>query len=287
MSESSLFHGNMVNSRRVIYTPSLFARSSLLYLQETGTLRAREPHTSSRAHLPSYLCFLVLRGAGRLDYQKHSYRLRAGDCVFIDCRSGYAHTTAEDLWELQWVHFDGSAMPGIYEKYLERGGSAVFHPEDAGAFSSCLDSLYRCASGQDYLRDMHINQHLSALLTILMENSWNPEQAGDRALRQGNLLQIRQYIDEHYSEALSLESIAERFFMSKQYLARIFRQQYGISVGTCIRQARISKAKELLRFTDMPVSEIGEVVGISDSNYFSRYFLKTEGCSPTEYRRRW
>ena len=72
-----------VTSERVIYTASDFARSSLLSLQETGTLSALKPHTSSRSNLDSYLYFTVLSGSGRLTYGGETYELRAGDSVFL------------------------------------------------------------------------------------------------------------------------------------------------------------------------------------------------------------
>ena len=50
---------------------------------------------------------------------------------------------------------------------------------------------------------------------------------------------------------------------------------------------RITRAKQLLRFTDMTVDEIGVAVGMADANYFSRMFRKVEGSSPREYRKQW
>ena len=82
-----------VRSSRIIYTPSVFARSSLLHLQETGTLQALHPHKSERSGLHSCLFFTVLSGTGRLVYEGGAHELQAGDCVFIDCRKPYSHET--------------------------------------------------------------------------------------------------------------------------------------------------------------------------------------------------
>lgn len=79
------------------------------------------------------------------------------------------------LWSLQWCHFYAPSLPAIYEKYKERGGSPVFHPDDSAPFTTILTDLYSLASTSDYIRDMRINESLSALLTLLMEQSWHPE----------------------------------------------------------------------------------------------------------------
>ena len=57
-----------VTSSRILYTPSTFARTSLLHLQEIGSLQAIHQHTSTRTNLTSFLCFVVLSGEGTLSY---------------------------------------------------------------------------------------------------------------------------------------------------------------------------------------------------------------------------
>lgn len=82
-----------VTSSRILYIPSTFARTSLLHLQEVGSLQAIHPHTSTRTNLTSFLCFVVLSGNGTLTNEGTTYELSAGDCVFIDCRKAYSHST--------------------------------------------------------------------------------------------------------------------------------------------------------------------------------------------------
>ena len=57
--DTPLFDGELVHARRMIYTPSAFAKSNLVHLQEVGQLQARSPHASTRQGLASYLFFVV------------------------------------------------------------------------------------------------------------------------------------------------------------------------------------------------------------------------------------
>ena len=84
--DTALFEGTLVESERILYTPSTFARTNLIHLQECGRLKALSPHTSHRENLASYLCFIVLEGSGTLEYDQKHYTLSAGDCVFLDCK---------------------------------------------------------------------------------------------------------------------------------------------------------------------------------------------------------
>ena len=284
--QKALFHESLVSSDRIIYTPSSFARSTLLYIQEIGSLKATKPHTSSRQNLSSYLFFLVVSGSGELCYNDQTWHLKKGDGIFIDCRLPYSHNTSNDLWQLEWVHFNGSGMSSLYAKYQERGGEPVFRAHDSNALSECLHTLYASAASQDYLRDMKICEGLMHLLTILMEEGWNPEKRKTPGHHQ-SLLMVREYLDSHYNEQITLNDLASRFYQNKYSLTRLFRVQYGMTIGAYLEHTRISHAKELLRFSDLSVEQIGARIGIRDPNYFSRLFKKVEGISPGEYRKSW
>lgn len=289
MAEQELFNDGtaLSHSQRVLYTASNFAKTSLLYLQETGHLVATYPHCSRRSGLSSYLFFIIESGSGSLRYNGQIYALSAGDCVFIDCRKPYAHTTsATDLWSLKWCHFNGAGMSSIYDKYLERGGQPYFHPVSTLSFDSILATLYRLADSTDHIRDMRINECLAALLTVLMEESWQPEYQHSITKRQ-DLDRVRNYLDEHYNERIMLDELADRFFINKFYLVRLFKETYGQSINQYLLQARITKAKQLLRFTDKNIEHIGNECGIGPHSYFARIFKKVEGVSPSEFRSQW
>lgn len=278
---------------RILYTPSPFARASLLHLQEAGRLTALIPHTSQREKLQSCLCFAVLEGRGELSYGRQLYPLSQGNVVFIDCQKGYAHSTGaenRDLWTLQWCHFYGPSLAAVYAKYQERGGQPVLYPEDIHPYVRLLQEVYGVASSDDYIRDMRINEKLNILLTYLMSESWNPgnsKRSEGVSASKRDIQQVKAYMDEHYREKISLDFLAERFFINKYYLARLFKEQYGMSLNTYLQQVRITHAKQMLRFTDEKVEAIGMECGVGELSYFSRIFKKVEGVSPKEYRRMW
>lgn len=331
-----LMHSNLftsspsVRSSRILYTPSPFARSSLLHLQEVGSLTAIKPHTSKREKLQSYLCFMVEDGEGELVYEGKKYDLKTGDVVFIDCRKAYSHSTGLNpnagLWSLRWCHFYGPSMPAIYAKYCERGGLPVIRGADvsvdltrggdmvrgadmghgadvsrgdglahgdnmargadASQYSTIISDIYTLASSSDYIRDMRINGKLNDLLTLLMESSWHQGNSTN-APKKMDISLVKSFLDEHYKEKLSLESVASHFFIDKHYLARLFKEQYGVTLVTYLQQVRITHTKRMLRFTDKSIEEIGLECGIGELNYFSRVFKKLEGVSPSEFRRVW
>lgn len=277
---------SIVSSNRVLYTPSSFARTSLLHLQEIGELQALAPHTSKRDGLQSYLFFTVLSGTGSLTYGDKEYKLEKGDMVFIDCRKAYSHTTSEKLWSLRWCHFYGPTLSFVYEKYIERGGKAVFRATDTAPFLTTLDSLYALASGSDYIRDMRINEELNRLCTLLMEQSWHPEEAVT-APKKMSVVDVKEYLEQNYANRITLDELSKAFYINKYYLTRVFKEQYGQSITAYLTSLRITHAKQLLRFTDKTVEEIGLECGLGALHYFSRVFKEVEGVAPSTYRAQW
>lgn len=285
--DKSLFQNHVVDSRRIIYTPSVFAKANLIHLQEIGTLEARKPHTSQRENLHSFLFFIIKKGTGSLEYNGHSYPLKKGDCVFLDCRPLYCHRSSENLWTLKWTHFYGSNMQAIYDKYIERGGKNIFRPSSTAPYEHLLDKIYAIAGSSDHIKDMKINETLTSLLTLLMSENWNPGEEKKDSAKKQNLQNIKMYLDEHYAEKLALDDLANDFFINKYYLTRVFKEQFGVTINAYVLQVRITHAKRLLRFSDLPIEAIGHQCGMADANYFSRVFKKIEGCTPGEYRKRW
>lgn len=256
-------------------------------LQETGVLTALKAHTSERSNLESYLFFVVEHGKGSLMYGGKQYELGTGDCVMIDCRQNYAHSTADDLWTIRWVHFTGPSMPVIYNKYLERGGRPAFHPEQTfEQYCSILKQIYETAMSDSYVRDMEINTLLSEMLTYLMKDAWNPD-SEENSKERTDISAVKAYLDLHSSEKITLDELSEHFFLEKTYLSRLFKDTYGTSPIDYVIQNRITNAKTKLRFTDMTIEEIAYACGFNSSTYFSRIFRKIENMSPREYRELW
>lgn len=283
----SLFHGDLVKSNRIIYTPSIFAKTNLIYLQEIGELQAQQPHTSERKNLSSFLFFTVISGSGILEYDKREYKLKEGDCAFLDCKKSYSHQSSENLWTLKWIHFYGPNMTGIYEKYIERGGKPCFEGNHFSKYNKILTQIYDIASSDVYIKDMKIYEKLTSILVLLMEESWNPSNKNYSSQRKQNMQNIKDYLDEHYYEKITLDQLSEKFFINKFYLARIFKDQFGITIANYILKRRITHAKQLLRFTNLSIDKICLRCGINDANYFSRVFKKIEGISPGEFRKIW
>ena len=96
---------------------------------------------------------------------------------------------------------------------------------------------------------------------------------------------VARYIDANVMEDLNVGGICKRFHVSKSMLYRDFHSRFGCTVGEYVTARRIEKAELLLRTTQHQISEIGEMCGIDNYQYFCRLFKKTKGITPLQYRK--
>lgn len=108
----------------------------------------------------------------------------------------------------------------------------------------------------------------------------------EKELKQsGNLIQqINAYIHQHYKEEMDRKTIAERFHLTPEYLAKLYKKRTGTYLGDYIRDCRVEQAKVLLRNKDVRVADVAGAVGFDNFSYFSTVFRKCVGQTPNEYR---
>ena len=95
---------------------------------------------------------------------------------------------------------------------------------------------------------------------------------------------VKNYIRENLDEDLSIDALAEKFYVSPSYLRKLFKDIYSITLKTYIDNERIDRAKELLCDTSVKISDIPEQIGYLSSQSFTRAFKTHTGKTPGEYR---
>lgn len=93
------------------------------------------------------------------------------------------------------------------------------------------------------------------------------------------------YLMNHPETGESLEELAKRFYISKSYLSRIFREVTGFSVNEFKNVSRIKKSQQLLLHSDYSITEISNILGFENLTYYERVFKKYSGVTPLKYRK--
>lgn len=273
-------------SKRIIATPSSYAKEHYIYIQEVGTLQSLEPHISQRQNLNSYLFFIVLSGSGYVSYDGNRFAIAAGDCVWLDCTMPYSHeSSVKEPWSLMWVHFYGKEVPYFYASFLKHVRSFLFHPENSIAFTDTIQQIYHIHSSKTSLTELFANRCLIDLITLCF--SENIHRSLETSSIPEKLKQINDYLENNYAKKINLEELSSRFYISKYHLSREYKKVYGVTIGSDLTSKRISHAKSMLRFSDASIESIAFDCGFQNAGYFIKVFKKYENMTPHEYRRKW
>ena len=95
---------------------------------------------------------------------------------------------------------------------------------------------------------------------------------------------VANYVQKHLSEPISTEALAKELYMGRTHLSARFHRETGETLAAFITKEKMEEAKRLLRWSDKPITAIGNYLGYSSSGHFGSVFKKTVGLTPGEYR---
>ena len=96
---------------------------------------------------------------------------------------------------------------------------------------------------------------------------------------------IKDYIEKHYDEKITLKELAAKFYIHPVYLGQLFKNTYGVYFKDFLLDLRMRKAKVILRQTDLRIAQVAEQVGFASTDYFVNRFEKNEGITPASFRK--
>lgn len=122
------------------------------------------------------------------------------------------------------------------------------------------------------------------VLFCVLEYSYEKIKASKKYNENFNVYDIKNHIDRYYFEEIKISIFTDRYFLSREYLMKLFKQEFGFGIYEYVQKVRMEKAKELLKDFSIKVQSISKMIGYSDNNYFSKAFKNYYGSSPSDYR---
>lgn len=122
----------------------------------------------------------------------------------------------------------------------------------------------------------------SNLMQILEQNGINGRQEKTREMME----HVEHYVQQHFSEGITVASVAAEFGLVPPYLSRLFKEYSGYTLSQYVQKIRIDRAKSLLEMEgEILAKDVAEIVGYPNPLYFSKIFKKKVGMYPSEYRK--
>ena len=234
---------------------------------------------------------LLVSGSGGYFIDGQRYLLQAGDIVLIGSRSIHKPELDPDTPYERIILY-------ISPEYLQRQSTAdgnllsifsgerghVLRPSDAARQKIFRQAaaLERDLAAKEFGREILSNAGLLRLMVEIGRNISRTDAFGPSPAmpRNERILEILRYIDDHLSEDLDAENLAQTFFISKYHMMRLFRKETGTTVHLYITQKRLIRARELMD-SGMRATEACYQCGFHSYSSFTRACAKHLGTTPT------
>ena len=169
--------------------------------------------------------------------------------------------------------------------------SRMKHPETAFIIVSGYDDFAYCREAlrlqiTDYILKPVDYEEFGACIDNLKIAMFQQKSAEETEGGEERIInKIVRFVQNHLAEEISLSVLAEEFHFSTQYVSQLFKNEIGVNFLTYLTNIRMEKAKKLLLSTDLPIAEVSEQTGYGDYRVFTKVFKKSEGVTPSQYRR--
>lgn len=170
-------------------------------------------------------------------------------------------------------------------QYVQTSKTYLFH-NDRITFNNIQSLILRLIEemhSERFGRDAQITLCVNDLVLCLNRLIYVRNVPSSPSEEQDLYRQLTAYIEEHLDEDLSLERLADQFYLSKYHIAHVFKDRIGISIHQYITKKRLALCKEAI-LGNANISEIYQTYGFGDYSSFFRAFKKEYGISPKDYR---
>lgn len=240
----------------------------------------------------------VLSGAGQYHIEGEIYEVQEGDLLIIN--PGVKHQALMSMDSNQpttefFVGFTDIQLKGYPANFLPvPDGTHMVHTTGElrqKLFKICSSMEAEnavCRQGRYFMLKAYLMQ---MILLVVREQFEEPMSLKGYAFESANkkyvVEQMVSYFEDHYSEKISLDQIAENMYLSPFYISKIFKSETGDTPIRHLINIRLEKAKELLEGGDgSSIQEIAASVGYDDAYHFSKLFKKRYGITPSQARKK-
>lgn len=214
------------------------------------------------------------RGAGNT---KEKYMISL-DRLFIEQKFGEIRKAFEQLYHNVKSNRERSLTDA--QEYYKSVGEIASYIENYVKYSEIPEELQKSYFHMKYMTSVNeIHKFIMKFFKYMEDNCTEATTEDEMIVHK-----IETYIINHITEDISLDVLAELVYFNPSYLSRFYKMNTGKNISQFIAEAKILKAKELLRNSNEKIEDISEMLGFKSSGYFTVFLKKHIGMTPTEYR---
>lgn len=260
-----------------------------LGLYQFGWEQCDPSHSFGPAARNHYLFHLCLSGTGKLLAENArgesvEYQIKSGQGFLLFPNQVSTYIADHELpWEYVWLEFDGLRAKESIELAGFSLSQPVYRARHKDVYEVMKEEMLYIVHHKDET-PLHLIGHLYLFLDSLVRSSPASQAVQGGRLRDFYMKEAFSFIEQNFQNDISVEDIAAACGLNRSYFGKIFHESMGKTPQEFLISYRMTKATELLKLTDLSISDIGNVVGYPNQLHFSRAFKNVYGVSPRDWR---
>ena len=260
----------------------------LLYVSEIRPDASTHPRVM-HAHEDFVEIILICSGSSEYLIHDKKYFIQPGDLLVYNAGVVHDEISGPDIEIGSYcVAIGGLHMPGLKPNMLIPADEGYVFPtgRSFGDLRILFEMMFRNLASGEPRAEAFCSSLMHALLVKVLAVTEGADAADEKPVEEPPILgrRIKEYIDRHYMEPITLQSMGEALHISPYYLSHVFKQMSGYSPVQYLLRRRIGEAQTLLITTDLPITRIAEMVGYDTQSYFNLQFTKNVGMPPNKFR---
>ena len=261
----------------------------LLYVSRQSVDASRHPRIM-HAHEDYTEVVLITEGSSNYLIDDRQYAVKKGDLLVYNPHIVHDEVAGVGSEVETWcVAVGGLRMRGLPENALLPADKGCVFRADAlfEQMNSLCEIMFQLLSGPFIGSPTYCHGLLLSFLTMTLAVAEIQEHPLIESEEEESVLgnRIKRYIDAHFREPLTLQTIADALNVSTYYLAHVFKDMSGYAPMTYLQKRRIGEAQTLLIHTDKSISEIAYSLGYDAQSHFNQQFSRHVGMPPGEFRK--
>lgn len=260
-----------------------------LGLYQYGWEQCTPSHSFGPAARNHYLFHYVISGTGTLmaddaSGQTRHHQVKSGQGFMIFPNQITSYVADKDLpWEYTWLEFDGLRVKEAVEIAGLSPDAPVYHARSKEMRLEMMNEMLYIVHHPEE-SPFHLIGHLYLFLDYLTRSAASMTLKQSGRLRDFYIREAISFVEQNFQNDISIEDIASCCGLNRSYFGKIFHDTVGKSPQEFLMSYRMAKAAELLKLTQLSVSDIGNAVGYPNQLHFSRAFKTIYGISPRNWR---
>ena len=287
----------MANFYNYYYVGNLNLTSEELHRFRPLLLTFSKIQNGSKGEIPTHMhahleIFYFESGSGKFDFHGKIFPIQANDLLVVDAKQMHMQYSESQHVPLTYYGFavDNLHLKGLSTNCISNKGFFIhsFNNKRNVIYHNILhllDELKERRYSYAIKVDAIFNEILVDIIRLRPQTDDIENVSANYLTNRKLLNDVKEYIEEHFAETITVNDLTKVSFMNKSYLLHQFKKQFNISPMHYLTLVRIEQGKLLLSHTTRSVTQIAADVGIGNPVYFTELFTKAVGVSPTVYRK--